>query len=55
MPRVEPERARQGRLGRPVLLVLIVSVALALVVWAGVEIWAEANDPPSEPTSQQGG
>lgn len=30
-------RARQGSQGRPVLVILIVSVLLALVVWAVVE------------------
>ena len=37
-------RARQGSTGRPVLVILIVSVLLALVVWAVVE-YADGERP----------
>jgi hypothetical protein len=40
-----PQEARQGHLGRPVLKVLGISLALALLVWGGVEIWGEQVDP----------
>ncbi len=33
--------ARQGRLGRPVLGVLIVGLALAFIGWAAVEYWGQ--------------
>lgn len=52
---MDPERARQGRLGRPVLIVLVASVALALIVWAGVEIWGEAIEPPPQAADHEGG
>lgn len=44
--------SRQGGLGRPVLRVLGISLALAFLVWGAVEIWGQATDPvdPS-PTS----
>ena len=37
--KIDAEDARQGRQGFPVLYVLIVSLGLALVVWAGVELY----------------
>lgn len=36
---VPTEKARQGRWGRPVLIVLVVALLLAMVGWAGVEIY----------------
>lgn len=44
---------RQGGLGRPVLKVLGISLALVFLVWGAVEIWGERVDPsdPSD-TSQ---
>ena len=36
--------ARQGLLGRRVLLVLVGGLLLALVAWAGAEIFGEASD-----------
>lgn len=43
--------ARQGRSGRPILVVLISALALALVAWVGLEVWGEATDPPAEQTA----
>ncbi|MCV9996995.1 hypothetical protein OE766_01885 [Pararhizobium sp. YC-54] len=37
-------QARQGLLGRPVLMVLICGLVLALVAWAGAEIFGESTD-----------
>lgn len=39
---------RQGGLGRPVLKVLGISLALAFLVWGAVEIWGESTDPTVE-------
>lgn len=40
-PAVEtPVEARQGFLGRPVLMVLIGGLVLAIVAWLGVELFA---------------
>lgn len=49
--------ARQGRAGRPVLLVLISGLILALLAWAGAEWWGEstdgsARDPATRTTTQ---
>jgi len=45
MVKIPEEKARQGRLGRPVLLVLVVSLLLAMVVWWGVELYGTAIAP----------
>jgi hypothetical protein len=43
--RMEPEvtvsatEARQGRLGRPVLIVLLASLFLVVLAWAAAELW----------------
>lgn len=48
MPRIiSADRARQGGWGRPVLIVLIVGLLLALGAWAGVEMWGEQIDAPA--------
>jgi len=36
--------ARQGSYGKPVFLVLVCGMLLALLVWGGVEIWGESID-----------
>lgn len=43
--------ARQGRLGRPVLIVLVAGLVLAFVAWFGAEMWGEATDAPPDPTA----
>jgi hypothetical protein len=46
MPKIIPDdRARQGGSGRPVLGVLIGSLALLVVAVAGYMIWASATSP----------
>lgn len=47
-PKISTDRARQGKLGKPVLVVLVVSLLLVLAVWAGVEIFGEAIDTPAQ-------
>lgn len=44
---IPTDKARQGGLGRPVLVVLVVALLLALGAWAGVEIWGEQIDAPA--------
>ncbi|MBO6539516.1 MAG: hypothetical protein JJ969_08955 [Rhizobiaceae bacterium] len=45
--------ARQGRRGRPVLIVLIVALVLAAIAWWGAEIYGMIINPgPSEEISQ---
>lgn len=38
------EQAKQGRSGARILLILVVSLLLALIVWAGVEFYGESID-----------
>jgi hypothetical protein len=42
--------ARQGSYGRPVFIVLICGILLALLAWGGVEIWGESIDRDARPT-----
>lgn len=55
--KVDATRARQGRLGRPVVLVLAVGLLLALIAWGAVEYWGETLDPSERgsttPTASQ--
>lgn len=46
--KIDAEDARQGKKGRPVLFVLILSLALALLVWALVEFYG-GMIAPEEP------
>ena len=41
----DKNRARQGRSGTPVLVVLLVALALAALVWNGVEMYGEQIAP----------
>lgn len=41
MKNVDPNKARQGLKGRRVLMILIASLALALIVWAAVEFYGQ--------------
>jgi hypothetical protein len=58
--RAEPDvqvtavQARQGRLGRPVLTVLIASLVLVALAWAAVEFWGVSiapRDPAVDPAT----
>ena len=52
MPRtiIKPEKARQGRNGPRILIVLLGGLALAMLVWWGVEMYgvAIAPDEPAD-------
>ena len=50
--RIPTNKARQGRWGSQVLVVLVVALALAGAVWLGLEFYGEAIDADS---SQQPG
>lgn len=39
MKEIPPQKARQGRKGRPVLIVLISSLIIVLLAWMGAEIY----------------
>lgn len=63
MPRIiSPKKARQGRLGRPVLVVLCVSLFLCLAYLVGMVIWAygtqhdtAGRETPTETTMEGNG
>jgi hypothetical protein len=44
---ISTNKARQGGRGRPVLIVLVVGLLLAMGAWAGVEMWGEHIDTPA--------
>lgn len=47
-------KAKQGRQGRPVLVVLVVGLLLALAVWGVIEMYGSAiapENPSGDPTS----
>ena len=50
--KIPADKARQGRWGTQVLVVLVVGLALAGAVWLGLEFYGEAID--SESTGQPG-
>jgi len=47
MPRtvIEPEKARQGRNGPRILIVLVCALLLAMLAWWGVETFGKAIAP----------
>ena len=42
---IDKNKARQGRTGAPVLVVLVCALALALIVWWGVGIFGSSIAP----------
>ncbi|MCL7999797.1 hypothetical protein M8994_16255 [Brucella sp. 21LCYQ03] len=53
MKKVSPSDARQGKEGKPVLVVLLVSLAAAALVWIGVEIFGNAIEPEVPSNSER--
>jgi TRAP-type C4-dicarboxylate transport system permease small subunit len=41
---IPAEKARQGRTSLRIVAVLVIALALAAVVWVGLEFWGEAID-----------
>jgi hypothetical protein len=52
---IRSERARQGRWGSQVLIVLVVALLLAMVAWYAAETYGEATDPPANEETQPNG
>lgn len=54
-PDVSDQRARQGRKGRPVLMVLVASLVLLGVYMVGIMLWSGSQSPdhPSQDASRQ--
>ena len=44
---ISPEKARQGRRGRRVLLVLVAALVLALAAWGVAEFYGQAIKTPA--------
>lgn len=52
--KISEQKAKQGRKGTHVLLILLVSLALALIVWGAVEIYGRTStDTGSAPPVTQ--
>lgn len=50
---VPPEKAKQGRKGTPVLVVLVVALVLAAIGWWGVELYGERIDTRAQEQTTQ--
>jgi hypothetical protein len=50
-PRVDATRARQGRLGRPILFVLLISLLLVVVGFAAAWTWRAGDLASTEPNN----
>lgn len=48
---VSPTDARQGNQGFPVVVVLVAGLILAVVAWAGVEMWGQHIEPDKSQTA----
>jgi hypothetical protein len=48
---LSPTEARQGALGKPVLIVLVCALLLAAAGWVGVELWGQHIDPDKSAAS----
>lgn len=45
MPKIIPEeKARQGRWGTRVLIILVAALVLAMIAWAGAEFYGQSID-----------
>ncbi len=58
MKEIPPQKARQGKKGRPVLIVLISSLIIVALVWLGAEIYGSyisksENTMDSNTTNEQ--
>jgi len=53
MKQLHPDESRQGREGKPVLIILVVSLAAAVVVWILVEIYGSMI-APEVPSNSEG-
>ncbi|MHC1548374.1 hypothetical protein [Phyllobacterium sp. K27] len=45
--------ARQGSLGKPILLVLVSGLLLTLIAWGGAELFGESTDDNATVTEQE--
>ncbi|MBR0557594.1 hypothetical protein J5J10_18060 [Ciceribacter sp. L1K23] len=48
-----PTEARQGSIGRPVLIVLLGGLIIAMLVWIPAEWWGSSIAPPEENAVEQ--
>ena len=47
-PTLTPQKARQGRRGSPVLVVLVAGLLLAMIAWGAAEIYGWSIQPSQE-------
>lgn len=52
---IETDKARQGRWGWQVLMVLVVGLLLAMIAWYAAETYGEATDTQPATQSDTGG
>jgi hypothetical protein len=52
---ISTDKARQGRPGSQVLIVLVVALVLAMVAWYAAETYGEATDPPANAQTEPSG
>lgn len=52
---VPAEKAKQGRTGRQVLLVLVCALILASLAWYGAEFYGDVISPETPQTIENGG
>ncbi|MBC2885677.1 hypothetical protein H7Q97_09680 [Ochrobactrum sp. CM-21-5] len=48
MKQINPTEARQGREGKPVLAILVISILAALAVWLLVEVYGAMISPDAD-------
>ncbi|MCX2696892.1 MULTISPECIES: hypothetical protein [Ochrobactrum] len=53
MKQLNPDEARQGREGKPVLIILLISLVAAAVVWVLVEIFGSVIAPEVPSNSER--
>jgi hypothetical protein len=49
---IPTDKARQGRRGLQLLIILICALVLAMLAWAGAEIYGRIIEPPAASQSQ---
>jgi hypothetical protein len=50
---ISPGRARQGSASPRVLKVLVISLAIAMIVWGAIEVYYRTATPPEESPQSQ--
>ncbi len=51
--KLKGQDARQGERGKPMVLVLVIGLLLAIVAWGASEFFAESTDPDTRPATTE--